>query len=95
VRASDHPDALVQVLRALGQLGIRPLKLRSLRPDTGEQVLEMRLESLGEAQLERLSRRLTRTSAVRELAYRADDGSAGMIAVNSGWQPGRRASAAG
>ena len=84
---------MVQILRVLDQLGIRVLRLRSLRPKAGEQVVEMRLEPVEEARLERLSRRLARASSVRELAYRADDGSAGMIAVNLGWRspPGVRA----
>ena len=96
VRASDTPHALVQILRMLDQLGIRPLKLRSLKPHSGEQVLEMRLEPITGGRLDRLSRRLGRAGAVRALAYRADDGSAGMVAVNPGWRPsGRRASAVG
>jgi homoserine O-succinyltransferase/O-acetyltransferase len=95
VLTNDHPDALVQILRVLDQLGIRVLKLRSVRPKAGEQTLEMRLEPVEEARLERLSRRLARAASVRELAYRADDGSAGMIAVNLDWQSRPRVSAAG
>jgi hypothetical protein len=54
------------------------------------------LERIAEGRLDRLSRSLGRAGAVRELAYRADDGSAGMIAVNLGWRPsGRRASVVG
>jgi homoserine O-succinyltransferase/O-acetyltransferase len=95
IRASDVPDAIVEVLRALDRESARPLRLRSRRLGGGEQVIEMRIEALGEVRLERLSKRLLRSGEIHDLAYRVVDGSAGLYAVNANWRPETELAAAG
>jgi homoserine O-succinyltransferase/O-acetyltransferase len=95
IRASDVPDAVVQVLRSLDRESARPLRLRSRRLGGGEQVIEMRIEALGEVKLERLSRRLLRCGEIHDLAYRVVDGSAGLYAVNASWRPEAQLAEAG
>jgi homoserine O-succinyltransferase len=87
VRASDAPDSVVQVLRVLQRAGCHPMRLKSRRLSGGEQVIEIRIEALEEVSLERLSKRLLRCSEIRDLVYRAVDGSAGLYAVNAAWRP--------
>jgi homoserine O-succinyltransferase len=86
IRASDHPDALVEVLRALELLKLHPLRLRSRRIGAGQQILEIRVEGLEEARAERLSTRLLRSREVRDFVYRAVDGTAGLHSVNVNWR---------
>jgi homoserine O-succinyltransferase len=86
IRASDHPDALVEVLRALELLKLHPVRLRSRRIGAGQQLLEIGVDALEEARAERLCDRLLRSREVRDIVYRALDGTAGLHSINARWR---------
>ena len=71
------------------------MRLRSRRIGAGEQLLEIRVDALEEARAERLSHRLLRSREVRDLVYRALDGTAGLHSINANWRGSSELAAVG